>query len=297
MNKWKDTCSKKQLTYKDKLGFKKSGSFQFNGKPEIKETILHDDDARLGANFYCYKEPAEWENLKQWAKENRGKAVNFLSNNLKHMVRSEHIVYNLFYPLDKLRESDDHALKKFMKAISGLQVDEVNEIKVEYAGAKHKSVYLDDNTSFDAFMSFKSGKLKVALGIELKYTELSYAYGETEKEKLYSPDSPYMQVAKECGYFKDFNVEELKTTKLKQPFRNHLLGISMKGQGEFDEFISIHLYPAGNSYQEKVVKEYKQHLNQKFQHTFIGLTFEDFIGRARKAGIKGDWLNYFENRY
>jgi hypothetical protein len=43
------------------------------------------------------------EQLEQWVKKQNRK-VNFLSNGLKNMLRSEHVPYNLFYPLENLNK-------------------------------------------------------------------------------------------------------------------------------------------------------------------------------------------------
>lgn len=297
MNKWKETCRNKQLAFKNKFGLKKSGSFSLKNEIHSKESILHHDDALEGANFYCYQDKKEWENLKAWATQSKAKGINFLSNNMKNMLRSEHIPYNVFYPLEKLRFAKDESLNKLLSSISGVPVDEISLIRIEYSGEKNKAFYLDDNTSFDAYILLKSGGDKIGLGIEVKYTEESYPYGKTEKENLFRPGSLYMQVAENSKYFKDFNSKELKSKELKQPFRNHLLGMKMCMEKEIDKFISVHFYPKGNTYQTKVVKAYKEELREEFQASFIELRFEDFVAQAKAAGISGQWLNYFEERY
>ena len=101
----KNKALTKQLYFKKSLGLTASGK---HGKV-FYEHILSDEDASNGANFYCYNNAVEWENLQNWTNNDRGK-VNFCSNGLKNMLRSEHIVYNIFYPLEKLRKNNPELL-------------------------------------------------------------------------------------------------------------------------------------------------------------------------------------------
>lgn len=290
---WKNTALKKQLAFKKELGLTASGIHN----KKYYDHILADEDANKGAAFYCYHDTKEWNNLKSWADKYRGKKVNFLNNGLKNILRSEHIAYNVFYPLEKQRQANASSLNKLIQAIVNLPVDSVDSIRVEFAGIKHKSEYLDDYTSFDTFIEFTSNQEKCALGIEIKYTEKSYPYTAKEKKWLYEEQSEYIQLANRSGYFNDAFSQSLKTKKLKQPFRNHLLGIKMEELGEVQKFYSVHFYPTGNTYQAEVVKSYKEELKEEKQDTFIELTFENFIQKAKAAGINDKWLSYFEKRY
>ena len=106
-----------------------------------------------------------------------------------------------------------------------------------------------------------------------------------------------MKTAHKSAYYLNYAAESLKSKKLKQPFRNHLLGIKMEEKQMLDAFYSLHLYPAGNSYQADVAIAYQAELVDDKKDRFIALTYEAFIEKAKAVGIKGKWLNYFVDRY
>ena len=292
-NKWKDKALQKQLAYKQSLGLTKSGK---HGDKFYKH-ILSDEDAEKGFEFFCYNNKEVWNDLKNWANKDRGINVNFLSNGLKNMLRSEHIAYSVFYPLHLLKNKNPEKLSSLIQKIVNIPVDSINDIKIEYAGDKDKTAYLEDNTSFDAYIEFTSQEKKCALGVEIKYTELSYPYGDTEKKRLFDDNSEYMKVAQVSGYYKNSKSENLKAKKLKQPFRNHLLGIKMEHINEINDFYSVHFYPSGNKYQSDVAEAYKNEISDDYKNKFIDLTFEEFIQKAKDSEINEPWLDYFESRY
>ena len=208
----KDTSGKsaaliKQLAFKRSLGLTESSLHR--GKAY--EVILADDDAFLGAAFYCYKKDKEWEGLQKWANEDKGKKVNFLGNGLKNLYRSEHIPFNVFYPLAKLKDQNDNKLNNLVELICGVKPDKVTHIKVEYSGDKKREEYLGDRTSFDAYLQFESENKTIGLGFEVKYTEKSYPFKSKEKRDLHDKNSQYMIVAKESGYYKDYDSGKLKS--------------------------------------------------------------------------------------
>ncbi|MBQ0084856.1 MAG: hypothetical protein KBS65_01265, partial [Prevotella sp.] len=100
-------------------------------------------------------------------------------NLLNNALRSEHIPYNLFFPMMKIQNKT--ATKGFFNELLGRDgVAEILDVKIEYA-PQPKCNYLNDGTSFDAFVLYrhKDGS-KGAIGIEVKYTEKEYSIGETE---------------------------------------------------------------------------------------------------------------------
>lgn len=296
-NHWKEEAEDIQRAFKKSIGLEKSGTFRLRGKEYVKDTILHDDDASRGANFFCYNQPEEWEALKSWARKDRGKKVNFSNNNLKHLVRSEHIPYNVFYPLSKMIENDQERLTRLMEAILETEVDEVTRITVEYNGGVDPEQLLEDRTSFDTFIEFKKNGKTCGVGVEVKYTELSYEYGDSEYARLHNPDSAYLKTARISEYYHNWDSPELKTKELKQLFRNHLLGIKMVQEGLLDEFYSLHFFPRGNKYQQTVADSYLKELTHPARKYFIPLTFNAFTEKAREAGITDEWLRYFKRRY
>ena len=295
---WKNTALQKQLAYRNKLGLTACGKF---GKKDY-DHILSDEDAKDGKNFYCFSDVQEWEALQDWVTESRGKKVNFMGTGMKNLLRSEHIPYNFFYPLEKIRKQSPNSLNSFLTKLcrSQIRVDKVNHIKIEYAGDYHKNDLLSDNTSFDIFIEYQEGGSTCGLGIEVKYTEKSYPFGVTEKERMADPESIYNKLSKRSRFYKKEMIAKLRTTKLKQAWRNHLLGIKLTDKKGFKKFHSVHLYPEGNTYQYDVCKEYMECLNVEFQQYFIPITFEWFVETAEKelTDVNNlDWLQYLKDRY
>ncbi len=303
-NLWKTTAKEKQLQFKNCLNLTESGTF----KNIPYQHILSDKDAGLGANFYCYNNAAEWQELQSWADEEKGKKIEFLGTGLKNMLRSEHIPYNLFFPLEKLRKSDPKLLSTFLEQLfdNNISIDEVLQIKIEFASNIDKSHLLDDLTSFDAYIEYKNGENLGGLGIEVKYTEQSYAYGKTEYKRMAGlQKGEYLPLTARCEYYKPNTVEKLVSKKLKQAWRNHLLGIKLveTDKCELQQFHSVHLYPEGNTYQTEVCDQYATCLSDDYKNTFMPITFEKFIEVAESVlgtnkYIKSiDWIAYLKNRY
>lgn len=293
---WKNTALKKQLLFKSNLGLTQSGLH--NGISYAH--ILSDEDAAFGANFYCYNQNEEWSNLQAWANKSKGKKINFEGEGLKNLLRSEHIPYNIFYPLEKLRIANPALLNSLLvKLFDGkINVTEVVRIKVEFASDIHKSKLLNDNTSFDAYIEYKDGNELCALGIELKYTEKSYPFGKTEKDKIEDTTSEYNQLSKK--YYSANKLPDLHSKKLKQPWRNHLLGFKLVEKGILNKFHSVLMYPKGNTYQSDVCIKYKACLMEEYKDNFLGLTFEDFVAMAEKELDNYNdthWIDYLKTRY
>jgi len=298
---WKKEALAKQLKFKKSIGIVKSGTF---GKKKIEyPNILHHDDAKKGANFYCYNSPTEWQDLKEWATRDKGSRVDFTGLGLTNMLRSEHIPFNLFYPLEKLRNNDTELLNSFLKKLldNNIRIDKVTRIKIEFASDTHKSKLLDDNTSFDAYIEYLDGEKKCGLGIEVKYTEKSYPYGKTERKRMFDqPNSEYNRLTRDCEYYSPEKIKELKGNKLKQHWRNHLLGIKLVELKELDIFHSVHIYPEGNTYQKEACDRYSDCLVDNKKQSFIPVTFEKFISVATNV-LSGkeykDWIDYLKKRY
>lgn len=301
-NQWKPIALQKQLHFKQQLGLTQSGTFKNKFYPQI----LTDTDAGLGANYYCFNKPEEWEELKEWASIDKGKKVDFEGTGLKNMLRSEHIPFNLFFPLEKLRKTNPKLLNSFVENLFNhtIKVDEVTAIKIEYAGVSHKSKLLEDLTSFDAYIAYTSNEKKCGLGVEVKYTEQSYPYGKSEKERMFGiKKGTYLPLTERCGYYLQDAYLRLRKPKLKQPWRNHLLGIKMVETGELQQFHSVHLYPESNIYQTEACNCYSNCLNDEHKNLFQPITFEKFIEVAEQVLGENEyikqinWITYLKNRY
>lgn len=297
----KKIAKKKQVDFKvDVLKLKKSG---IHAGIEYKY-ILDKTDAEKGYNFYCYNS-SEWNELQDWANKNTGsekkrKRVNFNGEGLRNMLRSEHIPYNMFFPLAKLKKSNHKLVKKFLeRLIPNIKISQINKIRIEYVSELDKKELLDDNTSFDAYIEYSNGNNKCGLGIELKYTEKSYPYGATEEKRLFNKKSEYNQLAKKSDYFncEFYKLDKRELKKIKQLWRNHLLGIKLVDIGELEEFHSVHIYPKGNEYQKQACDRYIKCLSKKGEQSFIPVKFEKFVSDAHKTFGNQNWIEYLEKRY
>jgi len=298
---WKEIALEKQLEFKKKLGYTKSGVY--GKKNQEYENFFHVTDAKKGANFYCYKDPKEWQELREWTKKDKGKRVNFENSGLCNMITSEHIPYNIFYPLEKLRISHPEQLNTFLELLfnNKIKVDSVSRIKIEFAGDIPSAQLLDDNTIFDAYIEYMDGEHKCGLGIEVKYTEKSYPYGKREKDRMFNlEDSIYHTLSQRSNFYKNETIPELRVDQLKQLWKNHLLGLQMVDKKELDIFHSVLLYPEANQYQAEASIQYSKCLKDNRQQFFNPITFEKFIIAAENVfGSLEDqsWISYFKERY
>ncbi len=217
------------------------------------------------------------------------------------MLRSEHIPYNLFHPIAKQNDDNPELVSAFFQELFGVQIDSITQIRIEYSSYIHRKVLLNDNTSFDAYIEANHKDKVIGFGIEVKYTEKSYPYGKTERKQTFdNPNSPYNQLTESSGIYIGETIDKLKSTKLKQFWRNHLLGIRLVELQELDEFYSVHLYPQGNTYQHQAAQEYQECLEPEHQFRFKPITFEKFIEVAASQFIDAEsknWVGYLRDRY
>ena len=218
-----------------------------------------------------------------------------------NMLRSEHIPYNIFTPMEK----DKLAATALFNEVIGGGISCINNIHIEFAGqSADRSEYLNDGTSFDTFIEYTTTEnAKGGIGIEVKYTENGYRIGEKEKEYIEKPNGKYRQVSKESNYFiPSLNINSfIKANHLRQIWRNHILGYSMLKKGEIKRFHYIHLYPEGNRHFHKyAVPEYIQLLGEDGRNSFIALTYESLfklIDSHFKQEKQKEWLEYLRKRY
>ena len=212
------------------------------------------------------------------------------------MLRSEHMPFNLFVPL-----RDERALlEAWVHRVTDERPRHVRRVEVEFAPAP-KSAYLDDSTSFDAFVEYEredggSG----GVGVEVKYTEGEYPYGKQEQRRMFSDASPYHHVHARSGMYVVGSIPTLRTERFKQVWRNHLLGEAMVQRGELARFTSVTIFPAGNEHFVRVMKEYPLLLRPEMQARVVAQTFDEFLevlGSAGGSDRVAPWLAYLRRRY
>lgn len=217
------------------------------------------------------------------------------------MLRSEHIPFNVFAPLKK---DLNLAQRVFNQLLNKIEIKTITNIEIEYA-PKPASQFLDDRTSFDAFVEFLTATdEKGFLGIEVKYTEHEYKLKPDSKESkdVDSPDSLYIQISKNQNLFFSGAQSLLKSDKLRQIWRNHILGESMLIHPSFNfkHFISVILYPEGNNHFVEVIPEYQSLLLPNQKHKLQGITFESYFDALTTSNSDvafKKWIKYLQSRY
>ena len=232
----------------------------------------------------------------------KSKVTSFKSSVLfSNMLRSEHIPYNIFTPME---EDLNAATTLFNEIIDG-SISKISHIRIEFAGnADDRSEYLNDGTSFDTFIEYISSDGSIGgIGIEVKYTENGYPIGVKERKDIENTNGLYYQMTKDSHwYIPTLNILSfIKANHLRQIWRNHILGYSMLCRGDIKHFHHVHLYPQGNKhFFEHAIPEYKSLLTDCGKTTFIDLTYEslfDMISKIFISDKQQDWLKYLRRRY
>lgn len=229
------------------------------------------------------------------------KVKNFGTSALfSNMLRSEHIPFNIFVPM----EEDLSNTRLLFSKIINTEILNINHICIEFAGYSDRTMYLNDGTSFDAYVEYvDSNAQKGAIGIEVKYTEHGYPIGKKEEKDIENPDGMYQQMTSKSGYFiPDLDIKMfLKAHHLRQIWRNHLLGYSMIDKGDIQRFHHIHLYPHDNvHFHQYALPEYKSLLTPKGKESFIDLTYEslfDMMSQYFTSAKQKEWIKYLYQRY
>jgi len=250
---------------------------------------LTKEDGEKGKNFYDGF--GIFDAVQKYRKYNKALYSNLL--------RSEHIPFNIFIPLDKDRNYCKNVIGDIVKS----NIISIDKIEIEYA-PKPKERYLNDGTSFDAYIEYTNfDDTKGMIGIEVKYTEKEYKLQANSKQEKDVNDkkSLYFSVTNSCGLYKANAIEVLPTDNFRQVWRNHILGesILLADNNKFQHFTSLTLFPAGNSHFIKTSKEYIDMLTEN-DNKFVALTYENFFSLLSKHCTDNNyikWLNYLTSRY
>ena len=334
---FKHLAREKQARYfEGKYGVKEFATIKrkFKGKEEAAdiyvEALLKWDDAKDGKIFYeGFRQQIlnEIRNLK-------ASGLYFPSGMMmRHTLRSEHIPWNIFFPMSLSNDMKENAKKVFnsiLRQVSPdlLDIKEITSIKIEYAPKDENATvtpftkcYLNDRTSFDVFIEYTANdEKKGGIGIEVKYTEVGYQAGATERMAAITdytnPKYRYYDVMKKSAYFTSAAFmpdakhpklwSPLVSNELRQIWRNHLLGASMVQHNDISHFLSLHLYPKGNVHfngdenNEGAVVYYRRWLSSEGQKTWTAITFEELFHLMQnnfsdQNGTR--WVNYLKERY
>lgn len=210
-----------------------------------------------------------------------------------NLLRSEHIPFNMFGPMISMGNS---AIPILNKAFDG-DIKDIIRIEIEFA-PEPKEKFLNDGTSFDAYIEYENNSnVRCAYGIEVKYTEHEYAIGQREKVNINNEDSKYWRVTKESGFFRPELLSELATDKMRQIWRNHLLGLAMVQSGVLAKFKTVTIYPNGNKHFQEVLPHYKSLMLNENSDNLIACTFEQFFESISGNNEIMKWKQYLSERY
>lgn len=243
----------------------------------------------------------------------RRRRNNINSNMLTITLRSEHIPYNLFFPL--MQEEMLGQASVFFRDLLHLDyIACITGIEIEYAPSP-KTDYLNDGTSFDVYVSYiHNDGSKGGIGIEVKYTEREYPIRKGNPEWKHTHDelgnvrlwSPYANPTynanpslKECLYISGAD-ELLVEDNLRQIWRNHILGESMRRKKDIQHFDTVILFPEGNPHFFSAGEEYMEVLTDYGKRHFHLVTYEQFFAMLCKhfrTSAQQEWISYLYSRY
>jgi hypothetical protein len=246
------------------------------------------NDAQNGFNFY--NDFGVFPAVKKYS--------NFNKNLYQNMLRSEHIPFNIFIPLN----NDKIYFRNVFNEILNDKIKFISSLKIEYAPQPKKD-YLNDKTSFDVYVEYTSNDEKNGIiGVEIKYTERGYKMGNKEKNEMENDESIYYQVTNKSNTYRDEIISKLRNNNYRQIWRNHLLGesILLKNPDKFQYFTSITFYPQNNEYFQEVSKDYKSFLKEGFMDKCLFVTYEKLFELFYKYCPDNkykQWIEYLNARY
>jgi hypothetical protein len=267
------------------------------------DNVLNYADARKGLIFFEGFRDEIMQKLKEPVHPTSSAPSGQMLTNL---LRSEHIPYNIFFPM--LHDLD--GAKTLFNNLLGLSIGKIEDIQIEYHPEPIER-YLSDHTAFDVYIPYKdtSGQT-CGIGIEVKYTENEYILKEGSTEYKHVKDDkgntrlfePYAWATKESGYYKEsVSLDELVSNKYRQIWRNHILGASMVLRGDIAKFTSVTLYPLENiHFSLDAMPNYKKFLTDEKSNTCAPLCYEDLFSYMEKylnVANKEEWILYLRRRY
>lgn len=266
--------------------------------------VLSKEDAKRGLVFCPIFRDEILEHLRQPIPPTSSKPSGQMLTNL---LRSEHIPYNIFFPMQK----DLTGCRDMFNAILGrYEIAKIRKIYIEYHPEPIDD-YLGDHTAFDVYISyFDSDNHPCGIGIEVKYTEKEYPLKPHTREYRHVKDEqgntrlypPYLKATIDSQYYRnEISHDMLISNTFRQIWRNHILGASMVTKRKIRKFTSITLYPEANVHFSAIaMPRYQAMLSTKGQETFKALTYEklfDLMDCYLSIERADEWIGYLKRRY
>jgi hypothetical protein len=251
------------------------------------EHWLNEVAAREGKTFYSGYE------IFEAVKNHRGTKTD-IPEWFYDTLRSQHIPFNFFIPL--IHESA--YCIRVLNRLFQLNISEITAIEIEYPPNEFNP--LKDKTSFDAFISYTTiEKTKGFIGFEIKYTEGGYSPTTKERELADTENSVYYKETAKSGLYIHRNEPLLKENTYRQIWRNHLLASSF-AKDQYHQFLSVTIYPKGNSHFTDAIKAFETFLTETGKSTLKGITYETFFQAlidCSETEKQRDWIKYLIERY
>lgn len=268
------------------------------------KNVLKYEDAKNGLIFFEGFRNEIMAELKQPIRLTSTPPSGFMLTNL---LRSEHIPYNIFYPM---HHDPEGSKRLFSDLLSNDDILAIDEIIIEHHPEPLEE-YLNDHTAFDVYIAYRNkAKQPCGIGIEVKYTENSYPlkpqsheYSQVKDEKGNTClKGRYAVVTKDSGLYKDdVTHDELISNKFRQIWRNHILGASMVLKGDIMKFTSVTLFPFKNvHFSLDAMPKYKEFLTDEHENEFVPITYESLFKMMEKhlsVPHKKEWIKYLNERY
>ena len=266
--------------------------------------VLNYADARKGLVFYeRFRDEILAELKKPIPNTSSAPSGQMLAN----LLRSEHIPYNIFFPMSKDKEG---CAALFNHIMGRDEISKVTDIQIEFHPEPIEN-YLSDHTAFDVYISYIDVKgMACGIGIEVKYTEKEYPLKEGTSEYNHVKDengntrlfANYLNATVNSGYFReDVSYDALISNKFRQIWRNHILGASMVLKGDIAKFTSMTIFPKANvHFYNDAMPKYKELLSDTGVNSFIPLTYEelfDLMKKYLKVENGNEWTEYLIRRY
>lgn len=320
LNDFKNQLARQQMAGEVAMGVRKLSFEDFKRKAREHQIDFRENE--LGVGFYKYPNVLKLNDAKKGLIFFEGFRKEILDElkkpvaptstvpsgqMLTNLLRSEHIPYNIFFPMRKDLEG---CKRLFNKILGREEIASITDILIEYHPEPPKE-YLDDRTAFDVYIPYLNPmQQKCGIGIEVKYTEKEYPLKRDSKEYRCVKDDDghtrlsgaYLRVTRKCGYYKDDVTDDvLVSNKFRQIWRNHILGASMVLRGVIANFISITLYPQENiHFSLDAMPKYKALLKPEHYNSFVPLSYENLFAEMEtflNLEHKEEWMAYLRRRY
>ena len=270
------------------------------------KNVLRYEDAKKGLIFFEGFRDEILAKLKEPIEPTSTPPSGFMLTNL---LRSEHIPYNIFFPMHKDTEGCKRLFCDLLATDDILSIDK-DKIIIEYHPEPLKD-YLNDHTAFDVYVAYKNkSNQQCGIGIEVKYTENSYPLKPHSHEYSQVKDENgntrlkgrYAIVTNESGLYKeDVTHDMLVSNKFRQIWRNHILGASMVLKGKIKKFTSVMLFPSQNvHFSQDAIPKYQKFLTNEHYNEFVPVTYETLFKMMDKhlsVPHKKEWIKYLNERY